>query len=112
MDMAFILTQAEWEFAQHQQGEAPLSLVAKGLLHFDGDAFLLSRTLQVVVEEAALAQREDLTPEAHILLGPRFCILVEPYPHQRESLRISPFQNEAALRAELRERLSVNNDAN
>jgi len=110
MDMAFILTQAEWAFAQHLQGEAPLSLVAKGLVHYDGEEFTLSRPLQLVVEEAALALREDLTEEAYALLGPRFCILVEAYPHQPLCLRISPFQNEASLRAALRERQAADND--
>jgi hypothetical protein len=104
MTTAFILTNAEWQFALRGEGDA-LSLVAKGLARLDRDGGVeLGPELALVAEEAANAARETLEPGVFALRGRRFCLLVTPYPHTNGAVKIALYKDSAALAAAIDER--------
>ena len=104
MTTSLILTAQEWQFALHGEGDAG-ELLEKGLIKRDESGAITSGPeLRLIVEEYGSAVREEISPGVTALRGKRFCMLIEPYQHMDDTLKISLFKDSAALREELEER--------
>jgi hypothetical protein len=106
MNTAFILSTAEWAFAQTGGGDQATTdaLAKKGLLSRLGDTWLIDPVLRLLAEEALSAELIDECNGAAALSGRRFCLLIEPYPFQRDTLKITPLKNLDDLKAEMNAR--------
>ena len=104
MTTSLILTVQEWNCALRGEcGEG--GLFEKGLAKRDENgAETLGPELRLIVEEYGSADAEEISAGATALRGGRFCMLIEPYPHMQDTLRISLYKDGAALDEALEER--------
>ena len=104
MTTSLILTMQEWQYALTGEGDVA-QLCEKGFAKRDeSGAIAVGPELRLIVEEYSSANIDEITAELTALRGKRFCMLIEPYPLIRETLKISLFKDNAALSEALVER--------
>ena len=104
MTTSLILSMQEWQYALSGEGDI-CELYEKGLVKRDeSGAVSLSPELRLIVEEYGSATLEEISPGVTALRGKRFCMLIEPYKLMKETLKLSLYKDEEALKGALEER--------
>ena len=90
--------------------ESAKSLIEKGLAKFVSGGIILNSSLKLIITEAKSAERQEEYESMTALYGHRFCLLIEPYKHSSNSLKITPYRSKKELLAAVKERLNVQID--